>query len=163
MIAFLASGGDECITFSAAAVEHMLANRQLRTGDTEAGGQLFARLSGGRIDIEVATGPRLADRRSRFYFAPSRIHERREIRDLHRRGLHYVGDWHTHPQRVPVPSAVDVQNIRDIFIRSDHSYAGILLVIIGLADLPDGIFVGIADGQGVSALVPVEVPKAVGR
>lgn len=154
MIAFLASGGDERITFSATVIAHMLAHRQLRECDTEAGGQLFARLSGGCIDVEVATGPRPSDRRSRFYFAPSRIHERREIRELHRRGLHYIGDWHTHPQRVPLPSDLDLQNIHEIFTQSRHAYAGILIVIIGQLEPPAGIFVGIANGRGVSALMP---------
>ena len=155
MITFLANGGDELITLSAAAVVHMLAHRQLRAGDNEAGGQMFARLSAGRVDIEVATGPHDADRRSRLYFAPSRIHERREIRKLHRRGLHYVGDWHTHPQKIPLPSDLDLHNIREIFSQSRHAYAGILMVIIGQLEPPAGIYVGIANGQEVSALVPL--------
>lgn len=155
MIAFLANGGDELITLSAAAVVHMLEYRQLRAGDNEAGGQLFARLSAGRVDIEIATGPHHADLRSRFYFAPSRINERREIQELHRRGLHYVGDWHTHPQEVPLPSGLDLHNIREIFSQSHHAYAGILMVIVGQLEPPAGIYVGIANGQSVSALAPL--------
>lgn len=155
MMTFLANGGHERITFSAAAVAHMLAHRQLRASDDEAGGQLFARLADGSVDIEVATGPRPADRRSRFYFAPSRIHERREIRDLHRYGLHYVGDWHTHPEPIPSPSNLDLRNIREVFTRSRHAYAGILMVIVGQLEPPAGIFVGIAHRQGMAALVPL--------
>ena len=158
VIAYLADGGDERISFGAGAITHMLAHRQLNAGAAEAGGQLFARLSEGRIDVEVATGPNPADRRSRLYSAPSRVHERREIRELHRRGLHYVGDWHTHPQPVPSPSDVDLRNISEIFRQSRHSYAGILLVIIGQLEPPAGIYVGIANSQGVAALVPLSFP-----
>lgn len=161
MIAFLAGGGNERITFSAGAIAHMLAHRQLGAGDAEAGGQLFARLSARRVDIEVATGPRPADRRARFYFAPSRIHERREIRDLHRRGLHYVGDWHTHPEPRPSPSSLDLRNIRDIFTQSRHAYAGILIVIVGQLEPPAGIFVGIANGREIAALVPLPATEVV--
>jgi len=155
MIAFLANCGYERITVSAGAMESMLAHRQLRASDNEAGGQLFARLSAGRIDIKVATGPRPADRSSRLYFAPSRVHERREIHELHRRSLHYIGDWHTHPQKIPSPSDLDLQNINEIFTQSHHAYAGILIVIVGQLEPPAGIFVGIANGQGVSALAPL--------
>jgi integrative and conjugative element protein (TIGR02256 family) len=105
--------------------------------------------------------PRPADRRSRFYFAPSRIHERREIRELHRRGLHYVGDWHTHPEPVPSPSSLDLRNIREIFTQSRHAYAGILIVIVGQLEPPTGIFVGIANGQQIAALVPLPATEAV--
>jgi integrative and conjugative element protein (TIGR02256 family) len=132
----------------------MLDHRQTRPYDTEAGGQLFARLSPGQIKVEVATGPRHADRRSRFYFAPSRVHERREIHALHRSDLHYVGDWHTHPESVPKPSDIDLRNISEIFTHSKHDYAGILMVIVGQLDPPTGIFVGIANCNGVSELVP---------
>lgn len=155
MIEFLSNSGDERISLSDAAIAHMLAHRQLCVDDKEAGGQLFAQLSAGRVNIEVATGPRSADRRSRFFFAPSRIHERHEINELHQRGLHYVGDWHTHPQRVPLPSDMDMRNISEIFSQSHHSYAGILIVIVGELEPPAGIFVGIANGQGVEALVPL--------
>lgn len=161
MIVFLAGGGNERITFSAGAIAHMLAHRQLGAADAEAGGQLFARLSAGRVDIEVATGPRPADRRARFYFAPSRTHERREIRDLHRRGLHYVGDWHTHPEPLPSPSSHDLRNIREIFTQSCHAYAGILIVIMGQLEPPAGIFVGIANDQEIIALVPLPATEVV--
>ncbi|MGR6465808.1 Mov34/MPN/PAD-1 family protein [Rhizobium sp. PAMB 3182] len=152
VITFLAGGGEERITFSANALEHMLAYRQLGPKDAEAGGQLFARLSAAQVDIEVATGPRREDSRSRFYFAPSRIAERREIRSLHRQGLHYVGDWHTHPERNPSPSSIDLKNIIEIFTQSRHALGGILMVIVGQDEPPDGLFVGIANGKQVSQL-----------
>ena len=152
MISFLANEGEELITLSDVAVKHMLAHRQLRAEDDEAGGQLFARLSQGRVDIEIATGPHPADRRSRFCFAPSRMHERREIREFHQRGLHYVGDWHTHPQSVPVPSDLDLRNICKIFTESHHNYAGILMIIVGRVEPPAGIYVGIANDHGVIVL-----------
>lgn len=157
MLTYLAGGGAERITIGAAALAHMRAHRQLCVGDAEAGGQLFAKLASGCVDIVVATGPRPQDRRSRFYFAPDRIMERREIAKLHREGLHYVGDWHTHPEPAPSPSALDLQNIRQIFTQSRHTYGGILMIIVGQAELPDGMFVGIANAQQVKRLFQVSI------
>lgn len=161
MLTYLAGGGAERIKISTEALAHMMAHRQLHTHDAEAGGQLFARLSGAYIDIVVATGPRPQDQRTRFYFAPSRIMERREIAKLHREGLHYVGDWHTHPEPVATPSPLDIRNISEIFMRSRHAYGGILMVIVGQVDPPAGMFVGIADGKGVTALVPLPATEVV--
>ena len=57
----------------------------------EAGGQLFATFGEGIARIECATGPRRTDQRGPAYFIPDRLAERREMRRLFKRGLHYVG------------------------------------------------------------------------
>ena len=30
-------------------------------------------------------------------------------------GLLFIGDWHTHPERIPSPSRSDLQSIRNIY------------------------------------------------
>ena len=64
--------------------------RQNTSAKTEAGGQLFGFLSSSEIVIEKITGPRPSDSRGRFHFEPDRCAEQREIREMHRRDLHYV-------------------------------------------------------------------------
>jgi integrative and conjugative element protein (TIGR02256 family) len=155
MISYLAAGGTQTVTFSDAVLEHFSLHRQLRPNDTEAGGQLFARLSGAEIEIVRATGPRVSDRRTRFSFWPHRWSERREIQTAYHEGLHYVGDWHTHPEGAPKPSSQDLKSIADVFRQSKHDLTGILMVIVGIQTPPSGLYVAIADAMSVTPLVPL--------
>jgi integrative and conjugative element protein (TIGR02256 family) len=153
MISYRSNSGHEEIRFADEVLAHFQRHRQLGPKDREAGGQLFARLSDGLVSIERATGPRASDRRSRFSFRPSRILERIEIANLHRHGLHYIGDWHTHPEPMPTPSGIDRKSIHDTFTKSRHSYAGILMVIVGQTAAPDGLYVAIADANALTPLL----------
>lgn len=67
-------------------------------------------------------------------------------------GLHYVGDWHTHPEDNPWPSPTDLDSIVDCVRRSRHELAGFLLVIVGRLDPPAGLYVALHDGRSASAL-----------
>jgi integrative and conjugative element protein (TIGR02256 family) len=73
---------------------------------------------------------------------------------LFEQGLHYVGDWHTHPEPIPHPSATDTAEILDIFRCSKHELAAMLLVIVGQSTFPKGLFVGAVHGYGVQSLHP---------
>ena len=84
-------------------VDHFRNHRQLRWWHREAGGQLFARFALPDIVIEKATGPRRSDWRTRYSYRPNRRAEQREIRAHHAQGLHFVGDWHSHPSRFHDP------------------------------------------------------------
>jgi integrative and conjugative element protein (TIGR02256 family) len=119
--------------------------RQKRWYQREAGGQLFARLSLSRIVIEEATGPRRTDRRTRTSYVPDRAAEQREIDGRHAEGLHFVGDWHTHPEELPRPSGLDVASISESVRKSSHALNGFLLVIVGQAEPPKGLLVSVHD------------------
>lgn len=122
--------------------------RQRRWYQREAGGQLFARLSLSRIVIEEATGPRRTDRRTRTSYVPDRAAEQREIDSRHADGLHYVGDWHTHPEALPGPSGLDIASISELVRESTHALNGFLLVIVGQAEPPGGLLVSVHDRFG---------------
>ena len=94
--------------------------QQIESFSAEAGGQLFARFSDAEIRVERATGPRISDRRSRFGYVPDRRREQEEIDALHGRGLHFIGDWHTHPEPNPRPSTSDIHSIRQAVRDSKH-------------------------------------------
>lgn len=142
------------VSFASAALARLALHRQIRGTATEAGGQLFARFSENTIAIEKATGPRRTDRRSIWSFFPDRLAERREIKTLFKQGLHFVGDWHTHPQARPSPSGTDIESIRDMFQQSRHELSDFLMVIVGTAPAPHGLYVALVNSERVLALQP---------
>ena len=141
------------LLFMDAPLAHL--HRYRQTGRrNEAGGQLFATFEEGITRIVCATGPRRADRRGPTYFIPNRKADLREIRRLFKRGLHYIGDWHTHPEVKPTPSCTDVESFREMFRESRHSLLSFVMVIVGVGRVPDGLYVGLCDGGGVNVLRP---------
>ena len=128
-------------------LEHVAQHRQWRFWQAEAGGQLFARLDDGDIVIAKATGPRPTDRRGRTHYRPDKAAEQREIDARHTQGLHFVGDWHTHPQPYPDPSGSDLASIADAVRRSRHNLNGFVLLVVGTLDPPAGLHVSVHDGE----------------
>jgi integrative and conjugative element protein (TIGR02256 family) len=154
----------QVLVLSDEVLEHFARYRQLRFYQSEAGGQLFATFDEGRIHVVEATGPRRTDTRRRTSYVPDRRAEQREIDARHERGLHYVGDWHTHPEDVPTPSGRDADSISESVKKSTHTLNAFVLVIAGRAEAPQGLSVCLYDrsGSGV-ALTPVEpVPTRTG-
>ena len=70
--------------------------------------------------------------------------------------LHYVGDWHTHPEPQPRPSGTDTRSFWDMFRKSRHQLAGFVMIIVGTIAPPAGLFVGISDGDMLEQLAPLE-------
>ncbi|MEQ1864442.1 MAG: Mov34/MPN/PAD-1 family protein [Micropepsaceae bacterium] len=140
------------LVFSSAVLEHFDRYRQVRWWQREAGGQLFARIALPEITIEEATGPRRSDRRTRHSYEPNRTAEQKEIAGRHARGLHFVGDWHTHAEAVPTPSVRDTTSMRELVANSRHLLNGFVLVIVGTSAVPNGLFVSVVDTGGVHKL-----------
>jgi len=131
-----------------AVLTHLYVNAQRKCWSREAGGQLFASIKKNRWVIAKATGPRPIDFRSRFAFRPDRKAENTEILAHFQEGLHYVGDWHTHPQDVPSPSHTDIRNITETVQASEHSLPGFLMAIVGRAPATDGLWISFHDVRG---------------
>lgn len=109
-----------------------------RDGDHEAGGVILGRyLDGCAIVADAATEPGPADIREPRNFHRLDDSHQEQINDAwHRSGgsLNYLGEWHTHSEPVPVPSAMDLGawagNWRDARATSGGD-APILGVIVG--------------------------------
>ena len=149
---FLLPRGDERVVLDEQVLRHLESHRQTRLWHREAGGQLFARFDPGAVLVERITGPRRTDRRSRASYHPDRAAEQREIHDMHALGFHYVGDWHTHPETLPLPSAVDRSAMVDMFANSSTQAEGFLLVVVGTAPFPRGLHASWIGHAGMIAL-----------
>jgi len=117
--------------------------RQRYCCSREAGGQLFGKVSPGAWTVVLATGPRPSDRRTKWSFQPDRSAERHEIRRLFEKGLHYLGDWHTHPQGRPRPSQTDLKSMKEMIAKSHYELEGFLMVIVGTSRPPEGLWVSL--------------------
>lgn len=157
----IGTSGQELV-FTPAVITYIEDRRQLRFWQAESGGSLFARLASKEIVVEVATGPRQTDRRTRFTYWPDRQAEQREIDDMYLKGLVFVGTWHSHPEPIPTPSSVDLNSLAESFTLSRHSLNAFVLAIIGQRPAPEGLRVLLGDGQQAYPLVanspPVEAP-----
>lgn len=149
--------GGPVLIISEAAIDVMMQYRQMNHNSREAGGQLFAQFQGAETTIVEATRPKLLDRRLRHRFEPNRRIQQREIRDRHSKGLHFVGDWHTHPQDVPHPSSEDMKNMNECFALSTHELNAFIMIIVGKKPVPDGLYVALVKAAGITPLMPKQI------
>lgn len=151
-LVFEKESGGPTVTFSEAAIAAMVRHRQLDAKSMEAGGQLFARFEGDNTVVVEATEPKSGDSRARCLFIPNRWLQRLEIKAMHKEGKHFVGDWHTHPEPRPSPSGEDIRSMVECFCKSHHELRAFLMVVVGTAEIPEGLFVCLVDGNGVTRL-----------
>lgn len=160
LISYPSGDTGQTLVFTDQVLRHLDRHRQLRPRSKEAGGQLFARFEvDGRVGIERATGPRRSDRRGACFFYPDREAERREIRRNFKKDLHYVGDWHTHPESCPHPSALDINSFREMFVQSRHGLQSFVMVIVGTEPPPDGLYVALCGSGRPERLTAAASPQ----
>jgi integrative and conjugative element protein (TIGR02256 family) len=144
----------EILELSPVVLAHCEAHKQLKWLSCEAGGQLFASFENPSVMLIVdVTGPRPTDKRSVYNYEPDRVAEQEEIKDRFSRGLHFVGDWHTHKQRIPKPSGTDERSIRELVRCSDHDLSGFILIVVGQAAFPDGLHVSFHSKSGSTTVL----------
>ena len=136
-------------------VQHLYKHHQYNLRRVEAGGQLFVTLQEQTITVVCATGPRRSDRRLRTSYLPNRQAERREIQRFFRKGLHYIGDWHTHPESRPVPSRTDLDNFAEMVRLSRHHFGGFVMIVVGTSTPPEAFHVSICNGHDFLTLHPL--------
>ena len=141
--------------FSDACLEMLASHRQRSVLSRETGGQLFVRFEPNRVLIDRATLTKGFTKRSRFSFWPDREAERADIKVLFNEGLHFIGDWHTHPEPRPTPSRPDTTKMLEVFQQSLHELQVMLLVIVGQDEFPEGLYVAAVSTQGVAPLTRV--------
>lgn len=128
-----------------------------RLWQRERGGVLFAESIGtsGRLEIVEATVPHADDRSGWNWLTLDHQRCLDEISDRYTRGLHFVGYWHTHPERTPRPSARDItvlqhnlleggvplQKLIAVIVGTDRAVAGLCVATISRANPAPSVFV----------------------
>ena len=97
----------------------------------ESGGLLFAEFKLPEIIVKKISIPNKNDYRNRYEYKPDQTMQQKIINSYFKKGLHYIGEWHTHPEKIPTPSIIDIISMKDTFIRSRHELNYFLLIIVG--------------------------------
>lgn len=111
--------------------QHVQRHRQVTPWATEAGGQLFGKVDAENICVIEASGPYRLDERSRHRYRSDPSAAQRAIEDSHRRGLLYLGEWHTHAEDYPSPSGLDDDAMRRLISGSRLNTSSLLMMIVG--------------------------------
>ncbi|WP_394388468.1 Mov34/MPN/PAD-1 family protein [Shewanella woodyi] len=131
--------------FSEKAISQLHQYKQ--TGNrNEAGGFLFGEIRSGVVTIQSVSKPSRADKRSRFGFSWDKREANKTIQENFKNGLHYLGDWHTHPCGKPEPSSDDTQAIRSTFLDSEHQLNYFIMLILGTTGIKQS-YVALTDGK----------------
>lgn len=109
--------------------------RQFKLNDTEAGGILIGRILFDSNDfiIDIVSEPMYSDIRKRSYFKrKSETHQAYFDAEwtVSDGRCFYLGEWHTHPERIPHPSKVDIKDwkrIMNLSFESDYLF----FIIVG--------------------------------
>jgi len=111
--------------------------RQMRNSDNEAGGVLLGRLILDCDDVivdEVST-PTSSDVRGRFAFFRGKSDAQRLVDEKWQQSMGtqiYLGEWHTHPESDPTPSAnIDIKNWHRITNNAKFEQEFLFFIIVG--------------------------------
>lgn len=100
-------------------------------GHTETGGVLMGRVEKDSIVIEIASGAGPSAIHESIYFQADSdfIDMFVDMEYANSNGQNiYLGEWHTHPEKYPSPSSIDLQSIDEI---SDNCDEMVIMIIFG--------------------------------
>jgi integrative and conjugative element protein (TIGR02256 family) len=133
---FLKTDGGK-LEIGAVALARMLTFRQDGFWKREAGGVLMGRFIHNSLDIVIddVTVPMRGDVRGRFKFLRDRYRHQQILNQVWQdsgRTTHYLGEWHTHPEPIPTPSATDLRDWGRRLQEDVFSSSTLLFIIVGI-------------------------------
>jgi len=109
--------------------------RQNNSDDAEAGGILLGRQFVNKADIVVdeITAPLITDKRSRYRFYRSKGHNDFAVERWKESNgtCLYLGLWHTHPEGVPSPSSLDLDDWKKAMHKGKFEGNNLFFIIVG--------------------------------
>jgi integrative and conjugative element protein (TIGR02256 family) len=127
--------------------------RQFNADDSEMGGIILGQVSesGDQLLICRATIPSTADKRGRTHFRRNKKSAQKiieyEFHNSEQKNT-YLGEWHTHPSKVAIPSSQDLDMIKGQFKENDMKVDFIIMVIVAQEEL----FLGLHNGRGLGSI-----------
>ena len=115
-------------------------------GKYEVGGVLLGCRRNLDLEIILATHPSKDDRSSKFRFERRSKHHQIVTTEMWKssdKKIDWIGEWHTHPEKIPSPSSIDINSWRKLVKR--HG-SGMAFVILGYED----VWVGTMEGASAS-------------
>jgi integrative and conjugative element protein (TIGR02256 family) len=156
-IVFRRQGG-AVIKLDSGPLHQLLGFRQLASSDVEAGGVLLGRYILGCRDVVVdeVTTPMAGDQRTRLSFHRNPQFHQQVIDERWKssRGTcHYLGEWHTHPEPLPTPSRIDLEDWRRRLREDRYPGDSLFFVIVGTREV--AAWEGSQSPPGLDRLTPL--------
>ncbi len=123
----------QALSITRPALQHVARHRQSTPWATEAGGQLFGTIDAAQVCVTEASGPYAGDERSRYRYRSNPTAAQRAIEEHHKKGLLYLGEWHTHAEDYPCASDLDDDAMRRLIASSQLNSSALLMMIVGRA------------------------------
>jgi integrative and conjugative element protein (TIGR02256 family) len=143
------------------ALQHVNRYLQSTPWATEAGGQLFGTINTEQIFVAEVSGPYAGDERSRYRYRSNPAAAQRAIEDRHKRGLFYLGEWHTHAEDSPSASSLDDDAMRRLISGSRLNSDALLMMIVGRAHGVAGLGVWSVSSKAMRKWSLSESPESI--
>jgi integrative and conjugative element protein (TIGR02256 family) len=143
------------------ALYHVNRHLQLSPWSSEAGGQLFGTMNAEQVCVAEASGPYAGDERSRYRYRSNPVAAQRAIEERHKRGLLYLGEWHTHAENNPSASSLDDNAMRLLISSSQLNSDSLLMMIVGRARGAAGLAVWCVSGRKMSQWILSESSESI--
>ena len=125
------------LKISSSALKKLNKFRQIDTSKKEAGGVLLGRfiLDSNNIIVDKVTSPKSKDRRTRFSFKKLDSYHQHIINQEWKESkgrTNYIGEWHSHPENHPTPSALDVEEWKRKSKEDIYDNSFLIFIIVGI-------------------------------
>lgn len=121
---------ESLVVISTEVANILLSYRQVSDSSPESAGVLIGECRGVHIVLKDLSEPSKFDIRSRFMVDRISKHHQRTVDEAFKKSngeLHYLGEWHTHPEDVPNPSITDYTS----WHKNLKSDLPLILIIVG--------------------------------
>ncbi|WP_323902926.1 Mov34/MPN/PAD-1 family protein [Aeromonas hydrophila] len=134
---FLPDGLDGMYVHIPKRIIELLSKYKQQPSMNESGGMLFAGINNNSLYILAATEPSHEDKSHRFGIAMNKKKMQDKINEMYyKHNLHYVGDWHTHPEEKPTPSYQDLSTAKG-FLNNQKSLNYFVMIIVSCTSFDD--------------------------